>query len=68
MNKRLIVYEFLRYAVVGGIAFLADFGALVGAQELYFNRFAWGVYAATVIGFVAGLAVNKRACIKFRKD
>ena len=53
-----LVCEFLRYAVVGGIAFLADFGTLVGFQELVFRRWAWGVYAATVCGFVIGLAVN----------
>lgn len=58
MKYTSVIYEFLRYAVVGGIAFLADFGALVGAQELYFSRFSCGVYAATVIGFVVGLAVN----------
>lgn len=53
-----MILEFLRYAVVGGIAFLADFGTLVGFQELVFHRWGWGVYAATVCGFVVGLAVN----------
>lgn len=53
-----LILEFLRYAVVGGIAFLADFGALVGSQELFFKQFSWGVYAASVVGFVVGLAVN----------
>lgn len=57
MMKNL-VFEFLRYAVVGGIAFLADFGALVGAQELFLRQYAWGVYAATIVGFVVGLSVN----------
>ena len=53
-----LILEFLRYAVVGGIAFLADFGTLVGFQELVFRQYAWGVYAAAVCGFVVGLAVN----------
>lgn len=53
-----LILEFLRYVVVGGIAFLADFGALVGAQELFFKQFSWGLYAATVVGFIVGLAVN----------
>lgn len=57
-RKTTLLFEFLRYAVVGGIAFLADFGTLVAAQELFLENFAWGVYAATVIGFIAGLAVN----------
>ena len=53
-----LVGEFLRYAVVGGLAFLVDFATLVAAQELLFGRFAFGVYLSTVCGFVAGLAVN----------
>lgn len=55
---KTLLKEFLRYVVVGGIAFLADFGALVGTQELIFKNYALGVYAATVVGFVVGLAVN----------
>ena len=50
--------EFLRYAIVGGVAFLADFGTLVLAQECFFKQFACGVYVATVFGFVVGLIVN----------
>ena len=57
--------EFLRYAVVGGLAFVADFGSLVAAQELVFENFSWGVYASTVIGFVVGLAVNYFLSILF---
>ena len=54
----LIGGEFLRYCVVGGIAFLADFGTLVAAQELFLENYSCGVYIATVLGFVVGLAVN----------
>ena len=57
--------EFLRYAIVGGIAFLADFGALVASQELFLQRFACGVYVATVLGFMAGLAVNYALSLRF---
>ena len=53
-----LLFEFLRYAVVGGIAFLADFGTLVGFQELVFHQYAWGVYVSTICGFLVGLAVN----------
>ena len=53
-----LLLEFLRYAAVGGISFLADFGVLVGAQELFLKQFSWGLYAATAVGFVVGLAVN----------
>ncbi len=50
--------EFLRYAVVGGIAFLADAAVMVAAQELALKRFAWGVYVAVALGFLVGLTVN----------
>lgn len=59
MDKRIRLFsEFLRYAVVGGIAFVADFGTLVASQEVYLKTFSAGVYIATVFGFVVGLAVN----------
>ena len=57
MNYNLVA-EFFRYAVVGGIAFVVDFGTLVAAQELYLKSFSAGVYIATVLGFIVGLAVN----------
>ena len=53
-----LLFEFLRYSVVGGVAFVADFGTLVAAQEIYLKSFPSGVYIATVLGFVVGLAVN----------
>lgn len=57
-NIKTLVAEFLRYVVVGGIAFLADFGALVAAQELFLKNLSYGVYIATALGFFVGLAVN----------
>lgn len=54
----VLVGEFLRYCVVGGIAFLADFGTLVAAEELFLKDYSLGVYVATVFGFFVGLAVN----------
>ena len=59
------ICEFLRYAVVGGVAFLADFGSLVLAQELVLKRFSHGVYISTVLGFIVGLAVNYALSILF---
>jgi len=50
--------EFMRYVVVGGIAFGADFGTLVLVQELFLKHVAIGLYVATVFGFVVGLTVN----------
>lgn len=55
---RLWMVEFIKYAVVGGVAFAADFGTMVLFQECFFARFAWGVYIAVVLGFVVGLVVN----------
>jgi len=55
---RRLILEFVRYAVVGGIAFLADFGALVACQELGLKEFQAGLYLSTALGFVVGLIVN----------
>lgn len=57
--------EFLRYAVVGGLAFLSDIGTLVLAQELLFRNFALGVYWATALGFAVGLTVNYALSLRF---
>lgn len=60
-----LIFEFLRYVIVGGLAFVADFGALVAAQELVLGAFTWGVYVSTVVGFVVGLAVNYTLSLLF---
>lgn len=57
--------EFLRYIVVGGVAFVADFGTLVACQELLFSSLDWGIYAATATGFGVGLAVNYALSLLF---
>lgn len=60
-----LIFEFLRYVIVGGLAFVADFGALVAAQELVLGAFTWGVYVSTVVGFMVGLAVNYTLSLLF---
>ncbi|MCR5414381.1 MAG: GtrA family protein [Kiritimatiellae bacterium] len=55
---KVLVFEFLRYAVVGGIATVADWGTLWIAQELFFKDVAGGLYISTALGFAAGLTVN----------
>lgn len=62
---KTLLFEFLRYQIVGGIAFLADFGTLVAVQELFLKSYSWGVYLATVFGFVVGLIVNYVLSLKF---
>jgi len=57
-NWLALAYEFMRYAVVGGLAVVADFGTLVLTQELFLKDVSNGVYIATVFGFAVGLVVN----------
>lgn len=65
MNIIATVAEFARYIAVGGAAFVADLAVLVAVRELLLKPYAWGVYVAAVIGFMAGLAVNYILSIKF---
>jgi putative flippase GtrA len=62
--------EFARYAVVGGIAFAADFGTMVLAQECLLKRFECGIYFSVMLGFFVGLIVNYvlSLCFVFTKD
>jgi putative flippase GtrA len=46
--------QFLRYGLVGGIAFLCDFGTLWGAT----SRFGLHYLHSAALGFCVGLAVN----------
>ena len=54
------VWEFLRYCVVGGIAFVVDTGVLVFFREIVFNKNESPVVMAKSVaaGFIAGLIVN----------
>ena len=61
----VLIGGFFRYAIVGGIAFLADFGTLVASQELLFKSIRQGVYISTVFGFIAGLTVNYALSLLF---
>ena len=61
MNKKATLFEFLRYAIVGGIAALVDMG--VNYAMLYWILGAtkddrWQVAASVTAGFVIGLIVN----------
>ena len=54
-----LIKEFLRYVVVGGISFLADFGTLTLFEEIFFTaREPWQIFISTAAGFIVGLAVN----------
>ena len=60
-----IVGEFMRYLLVGGIAFIADFLVLCLCQEYLFQNLRYGLYLATAIGFITGLSVNYILSITF---
>ena len=62
---RRFVGEFLRYAVVGGVAFVADFAVMVAVAELVFKASVPGVYAAVACGFAVGLVVNYLLSLRF---
>lgn len=54
-----LFWEFFRYALVGGIAFLVDSGTLTLFQELILTGGTKPeLFVSTAAGFIAGLAVN----------
>ena len=54
-----LFFEFMRYAVVGGISFLVDSGMLALFKELILNSgSALELFICTAIGFIAGLITN----------
>jgi len=59
-NKwRQLIKEFARYLVVGGTAFLVDYGVLFVFSHFVFQSMGdIGIYLATALGFVAGLVYN----------
>lgn len=60
-DKTRVLWEFVRYAVVGGVSFLADLGVVTLTKELLFGAeegFGVGLAIAVACGFAAGLIVN----------
>lgn len=53
-----IFYEFMRFCIVGGLAFLVDFGVLVLFNNILPEMSGYRLYVATAIGFIAGLTFN----------
>ena len=53
--------QFVQYGVIGGIAFLADFGIMVGLTE-------WGginYLISAMVSFLFGLIINYSLCVTF---
>ena len=59
-DKKNLILEFLRYCVVGGIAFIADAGTLVLFREIVFGGDGSELIMAisVAMGFISGLIVN----------
>ncbi len=60
-KQKQLITEFLRYAVVGGVSFLADAGTMTLAKEWLFHQedgFGIGLALCVALGFVVGLCVN----------
>ena len=60
LPDRTLIFEFLRYAVVGGVAALADMGALALVTELVFDGRNTGfpLFVSVAVGFLVGLSLN----------
>ena len=55
----MIFKEFIRYAFVGGIAFLLDILTLYFFKtKVFFELEDMGIYISTALGFLAGLVFN----------
>ncbi len=57
--------ELFRYALVGGVSFLADFSILYLTKTFLLPDTFWSVYLATFLGFVGGISVNTYLSVKF---
>lgn len=59
-KQKQLTLEFLRYALVGGAAFLVDAGVMALTKELLFkeNCTALQMALCVALGFVAGLVAN----------
>lgn len=54
-----LIKEFMRYVIVGGISFAADFGTLTLFEELIFKTGEpWQIFISTAAGFIVGVVVN----------
>jgi len=58
-RHKQLFYEFFRYILVGGLAFIVDFGVLYLSKTLLFPHMGHtGILLAAALGFTAGLIFN----------
>lgn len=60
-----LLYEFMRFCLVGGAAFLVDFGTLVLLNNILPEMSGFRLYIATAGGFIVGLTVNYILSVRF---
>lgn len=60
-----LFFEFMRFCVVGGAAFLADFGVLVLLNNILPELNGFRLYIATAGGFIVGLTLNYILSVHF---
>lgn len=69
MDKKkmiLLFWEFFRYLLVGGLAFVIDSGVLALCREFVFNGGTpFELFVCTALGFVAGLLTNYMLSLLF---
>lgn len=68
MNKKdlkPLFFEFMRFCIVGGSAFLVDFGILVLLNNILPPLNGYRLYIATAGGFIAGLVFNYILSIRY---
>ncbi len=59
-DKKKLVFEFLRYVLVGGLSFVVDTGAMTLLKEIFFKEActAWQMALCVAVGFICGLVCN----------
>lgn len=65
MKVKNLINQFVRYAVVGGIAFVVDFLTLSIVYKVLLYNFNYGLFLGTAAGFVVGTVVNYCISKKF---
>ncbi|KLU62345.1 GtrA-like protein [Peptococcaceae bacterium CEB3] len=66
MRQRALVFEILRFLIVGSLAFVVDFAILaLSVRYLFHVNHGWGLYAATAFGFLAGVVTNYALSVLF---
>ena len=60
-----LIQEFLKYCVVGGLAFVADIVSIYIFREYILCSLPFALYLSVIIGFIIGLSVNYTLSVIF---